>query len=398
MRPFAAVCAFVVIAVSNRVAGDGVLTDPLAIIVKLPAMLGLPSNDYSKEEPSTSSAASAPWPSSSEHQPKPSPIVSSSKHEEPAKPTTSSVYVEPTPSSSAPPPPPPTTSAPPQTSSYSQQPQETQNSGDIPDGQGNNFNVPAGAVRFPWNYNNADKVVPITPKESNGGWAMSPNQMCKPNSWCPYACEPGYYSAQWDPSALVYNGQGSMNGGLYADGSGKLSKPFPSKPFCAPGMFNAGIKNTLGQSVSACQTVYPGNEAMIIPSVAQAGGYVDLNIVPHTYWLGTSSQFYVNLAGSTAEQCIWGNADKPIGNWGPFIFGGGQGADGNTYISVQYNPLYLSVGFKATDAYNVKIECESGQCNFPSGGECKCEQGVCSVDNGCTVTLSGNAKANFVIY
>ncbi|KAJ2624868.1 hypothetical protein H4R22_005019 [Coemansia sp. RSA 1290] len=227
---------------------------------------------------------------------------------------------------------------------------------------------------------------------------MSPNQMCKPNSWCPYACEPGYYSAQWDPSALVYNGQGSMNGGLYADGSGKLSKPFPSKPFCAPGMFNAGIKNTLGQSVSACQTVYPGNEAMIIPSVAQAGGYVDLNIVPHTYWLGTSSQFYVNLAGSTAEQCIWGNADKPIGNWGPFIFGGGQGADGNTYISVQYNPLYLSVGFKATDAYNVKIECESGQCNFPSGGECKCEQGVCSVDNGCTVTLSGNAKANFVIY
>ncbi|KAJ2720838.1 hypothetical protein GGI07_004360 [Coemansia sp. Benny D115] len=268
----------------------------------------------------------------------------------------------------------------------------------IPTGQGNNFNTPSGAVRFPWNYGNSDNVVPITPGSSNGGWAMSPDQQCRPNSWCPYACAPGFYSAQWDPSAALYNGKGSMNGGLYADGSGKLSKPFPDRPFCSAGMFNANIKNTLGQPVSACQTVYPGNEAMIIPSVAQPGGTVPLNIVPSSYWLGTSSQFYVNLAGSTGEQCIWGNADKPIGNWAPYIFGGGQGKDGNTYISVQYNPLYSSVGFNKANAYNVRIECVSGNCNFPAGGQCKCEGGSCSVDNGCTVTLSQGAKANFVIY
>ncbi|KAJ2002778.1 hypothetical protein H4R26_003434 [Coemansia thaxteri] len=205
--------------------------------------------------------------------------------------------------------------------------------GGIPDGQGNNFNTVAGAVRFPWNYGNSDNVVPITPSSLNGGWAMSPNQKCVANSWCPYACAPGYYSAQWDPNALLYNGQGSMNGGLYADANGRLSKPFADRPFCAPGMFNARMVNTLGRSVSACQTVYPGNEAMIIPSVAGAGGSVALNIVPNTYWLGTSSQFYVNLAGSTADQCVWGDSDKPVGNWGPYIFGGGQGKDGNTYIS-----------------------------------------------------------------
>ncbi|KAJ2318345.1 hypothetical protein IWW52_002614 [Coemansia sp. RSA 2704] len=356
--------------------------DPLAIVVKLPSS-NPHSSDYAAN-PASSAVVAAP-----------SPPPSSSAYAAPSS-SSSEPHEEPAPSSA--PAPHSSSAATPSSSSYSQAPAPSSGTGDIPDGQGNDFTVPAGAVRFPWNYNNADKVVPITPQSKNGGWAMSPDQQCMPNSWCPYACESGYYSAQWDPTALLYNGAGSMNGGLYADGNGKLTKPDPSKPFCSPGMFNAAIKNTLGQSVSACQTVYPGNEAMIIPSVASAGGSVDLNVVPHTYWLGTSSQFYVNLAGSTGDQCIWGNADKPVGNWAPFIFGGGQGADGITYISVQYNPLYTSVGFKTTDAYNVKIQCESGQCNFPTGGECKCEQGVCSVDNGCTVGLPDGAKASFVIY
>ncbi|KAJ2079146.1 hypothetical protein H4R24_003976 [Coemansia sp. RSA 988] len=324
-------------------------------------------------------------------------------------PTTHDVYSTPpeeeTVPSSTPPsdtkydaPPVPSGAEPEETTDYATEPSTDVAIGEVPDGQKNTFNTPSGAIRFPWNYGNSDKVVPITPKSKNGGWAMSPDQMCMPNSWCPYACEPGYYSAQWDTSAKMYNGQGSMNGGLYVDGNGKITKPNPNQPFCAPGMFNAGIKNTLGQSVSACQTVYPGNEAMIIPTVVNPGGNAILNVVPKTYWLGTSAQYYVNLAGSSADQCIWGNADKPIGNWGPFIFGAGQSSDGNTYISVQYNPLYLSSGFKATDTYNVKIECESGYCNYPTGGQCKCEQGVCSVDNGCTVTLGDGAKANFVIY
>ncbi|KAJ2370299.1 hypothetical protein H4S02_005153 [Coemansia sp. RSA 2611] len=371
-------------------AGMGI-DEPLAIVVKLPAVGGAPLSKH--VEPVSSAVA----PSSSLY-------VAPASTSEHVAPTSTSEYVAPTSEYVAPTPSPaPATTTPPIISSSSSSlsssaPAPSSGTGDIPDGQGNTFAVPAGAVRFPWNYNNADKVVPITPQSSNGGWAMSPNQQCMPNSWCPYACAPGYYSAQWDPAALLYNGVGSMNGGLYADASGKLTKPYPSKPFCSPGMFNAAIKNTLGQSVSACQTVYPGNEAMIIPSVASAGGSVDLNVVPHTYWLGTSSQFYVNLAGSTGDQCIWGNADKPVGNWAPFIFGGGQGADGNTYISVQYNLLYTAAGFKTTDTYNVKIQCESGQCNFPTGGQCQCAQGVCSVDNGCTVTLTGDAKASFVIY
>ncbi|KAJ1944430.1 hypothetical protein EC988_005992 [Linderina pennispora] len=256
----------------------------------------------------------------------------------------------------------------------------------------------ANSCAFPWVANNTDNVVPITPSAKNAGWAMSPDQECAPGSWCPYACAPGYYSAQWDPSATLYNGPGSMNGGLYCDANGVLSKPFADRAYCVPSMMNAYIENSLSNSVSACQTVYPGNEAMIIPSVAQANSNVSLNIVPNTYWLGVSSQFYVNLAGSNATQCVWGNDDKPVGNWAPYIFGGGQGPDGNTYISVQFNPLYTAKGYKVSDAYSVRIQCESGFCNFPAGGECKCEGGKCSVDNGCTVTLTGDAKAKWVLY
>ncbi|KAJ1662659.1 hypothetical protein IW140_005579 [Coemansia sp. RSA 1813] len=377
-------------AANTAAAADGLLSpsqflgDPLFIYVKSPGVIEtseLEENPYSSPSSSAAQAVSTDVVEPTSSAPSTTSVYV-------APPAASSAYVQPAPSSPASP-----------TPVVETQPTTGTSTGDIPDGQGNNFNVPSGAVRFPWNYNNADKVVPITPNEKNGGWAMSPDQVCKPGTWCPYACESGYYAAQYDPAALLYNGAGSMNGGLYADANGVLTKPNSGKAFCEPGMFNAYIKNTLGQSVSACQTVYPGNEAMLIPTVAQGGGgTMPLNVVPNTYWLGTSAQFYVNLAGSTAAQCIWGTAASPIGNWGAFIFGAGQGKDGNTYISVQYNPLYLSAGFKATDTYNVKIECVSGSCNFPTGGECKCEQGKCSVDNGCTVTLTGDAKANFVLY
>ncbi|OMH82352.1 hypothetical protein AX774_g4158 [Zancudomyces culisetae] len=251
---------------------------------------------------------------------------------------------------------------------------------------------------FPWSASNNDNVQVISPSGMNAGWAMSPDQSCQRGSWCPYACKPGYYSAQWDPEAKDPIGPGNMHGGLYCDKDGQLKKPYSNKPFCVLGMGNVVIYNSLKKSVSACQTTYPGNEAMIIPTVAKPGQSIGLNIVPNTYWLGTSSQFYVNLEGSDEKQCIWGNEDKPVGNWGPYIFGGGQAKDGNTYISVTYNPLYIESGFNTKDAYNVQIKCTKGKCNFPSSKVCKCENGACSMPNGCTVTLMPGAMAQFYLY
>ena len=44
-------------------------------------------------------------------------------------------------------------------------------------------------------------LVEITPHFANAGWAMSENQRCSCNSWCPYACPAGYQSLQWNPDA-----------------------------------------------------------------------------------------------------------------------------------------------------------------------------------------------------
>ena len=47
-------------------------------------------------------------------------------------------------------------------------------------------------------------LVAVTPDSKNAGWALSPDQSCEPDSYCPYACPPGQLMAQWDPKATAY--------------------------------------------------------------------------------------------------------------------------------------------------------------------------------------------------
>lgn len=53
-------------------------------------------------------------------------------------------------------------------------------------------------------------LVPVTPNDKNGGWAMSPDQCCEPGGYCPYACPSGQVMAQWDPDATSYTYPQSM--------------------------------------------------------------------------------------------------------------------------------------------------------------------------------------------
>jgi len=82
--------------------------------------------------------------------------------------------------------------------------------------------------------------------------------------YCPYACKSGMYSAQWDPNSAPasgsngFKGTNSMHGGLICNSDGTLTKPRPDQPLCLPGSPNVYLKNTLGASVSTCQTVFPG--------------------------------------------------------------------------------------------------------------------------------------------
>lgn len=54
-----------------------------------------------------------------------------------------------------------------------------------------------------------DNIVAITPGEMNAGWAMSPDQECLTDQYCPYACKPGMVMAQWDPDS-TYDYPASM--------------------------------------------------------------------------------------------------------------------------------------------------------------------------------------------
>lgn len=56
-------------------------------------------------------------------------------------------------------------------------------------------------------------LVAVTPGEKNAGWAMSPDQPCTPGSYCPYACPPPLFMAQWDPDATSYTYPQSMVSG-----------------------------------------------------------------------------------------------------------------------------------------------------------------------------------------
>lgn len=54
------------------------------------------------------------------------------------------------------------------------------------------------------------------------------------------------------------------------------------------GNSNVGAKDQTGDGVAFCQTVLPGNEAMLIPTAVN--GWAQLAIPLTDYWLSTSAQ------------------------------------------------------------------------------------------------------------
>ncbi|OJK04691.1 hypothetical protein ASPACDRAFT_74267 [Aspergillus aculeatus ATCC 16872] len=253
-------------------------------------------------------------------------------------------------------------------------------------------------------------LVAVTPGELNGGWAMSPDQECTPGGYCPYACPPGQVSMQWDPEATSYTYPLSMNGGLYCDEDGNIQKPFPKKPYCQDGTGAVNAKNKCSSHVSFCQTVLPGNEAMLIPTLVQE---LETLAVPDVeYWLETAAHFYINPPGySTDTACVWGDSSNPIGNWSPFVAGANTDASGNTYVKIGWNPIYLELTTPFRDVvpdFGVEIECEGDSCN---GLPCKIDPdvngvnemtGSSSIGAGgaafCVVTVPKGESANIVVF
>ncbi|CAG8893527.1 unnamed protein product [Penicillium egyptiacum] len=253
-------------------------------------------------------------------------------------------------------------------------------------------------------------LVEITPHEQNAGWAMSPDEPCEPGNYCPYACPPGQVSMQWDPKATSYSYPMSMRGGLYCDEDGKIQKPFPDRDYCesATGVLKA--HNKAGKSVSFCQTVLPGNEAMLIPTMVDE--LADLAVPGMSYWCSTAAQYYINAPGVTAEEgCIWGTSENPVGNWSPYTAGANTDDNGDTFLKIGWNPIYLepTTPFRNVKPdFGIEIECEGDGCK---GLPCKIDPAVNDVNEmigkpfvgaggatGCVVTVPKGETAHIIVF
>ena len=80
----------------------------------------------------------------------------------------------------------------------------------------------------------------------------------------------------------------SQNGGLYCDSNGEAQKPFKDSPYCVDGTGSINAVNEAGSKVSFCQTVLPGHEAMLIPTVVDSSAV--LAVPDPSYWASTAAQ------------------------------------------------------------------------------------------------------------
>jgi Beta-glucosidase (SUN family) len=148
---------------------------------------------------------------------------------------------------------------------------------------------------------------------------------------------------------------------------------------------------------------------MLIPTSVESSA--TLAIPDTSYWCETAAHYYINPPGtSTDEACVWGTSANPWGNWAPYVAGGNTDANGNTFIKLGWNPIYLQAATPFNNvmpSWGVSIECDGGGCN---GLPCAINPSVNGVNemvgsstNGagggafCVVTVPEGVNANFVI-
>ncbi|OBT89912.1 hypothetical protein VE02_01468 [Pseudogymnoascus sp. 03VT05] len=304
-----------------------------------------------------------------------------------------------------PPPPPSTTSSVAAPSVSSPAPSSGGGSG----ATGLNADFPSGTIdcdQFPSAYGAIDVEwlklggwtgLQMTPNFSPGDAAINlintgiSGDKCIKNSFCSYACPPGYQKSQWPSSQ---GGSGQSIGGLYCNAQSKLelTNPTLSKTLCIKGTGAVKVKNTIGRNVPICRTDYPGTESETVPLDTQPGQEYELTCPDANKYYrwgnaATSAQYYINPAGSALKDaCRWNKAGSNMGNWAPVNLGVGKGPTGKTYISIFQNKPTNPDG-KLN--FNLEIIGDvSGKCAYINGEFYN--NGV--VDpSGCTVLVTGTA-------
>ncbi|KAF5673582.1 murein transglycosylase [Fusarium heterosporum] len=246
-----------------------------------------------------------------------------------------------------------------------------------------------GQCQFPTDDSN---MVAVTPDAKNAGWAMSPDQECKPGNYCPFACKPGMVMNQWDPDS-TYEYPASMNGGLYCNKNGEIEQPFEGKPNCVSGTGSVEAVNKCGSQMSWCQTVLPGNEAMLIPTLVSSSA--TLAVPGSSYWCSTAAHFYINPPGTGEEGCIWGDESSPVGNWSPYVAGANSESNGQTFVKIGWNPIWEDSALKSTlPKFGIEIKCPDGGC---TGLPCKIDPADGRGSVGSSLSAKGAGGAAFCV-
>ncbi|KAM0202931.1 hypothetical protein ACHAPQ_001143 [Fusarium lateritium] len=246
-----------------------------------------------------------------------------------------------------------------------------------------------GQCQFPTDDPN---MVAVTPDEKNAGWAMSPDQPCKPGNYCPFACKPGMVMNQWDPDS-TYEYPASMNGGLYCNKNGEIEQPFEGKPNCVSGTGSVEAVNKCGSQMSWCQTVLPGNEAMLIPTLVSSSA--TLAVPGSSYWCSTAAHFYINPPGTGEEGCVWGDESVAVGNWSPYVAGANSESNGQTFVKIGWNPIWEDSALKSTlPEFGVEIKCPDGGC---TGLPCKIDPANGRGNVGSSLSAKGAGGAAFCV-
>ncbi|KAI5950489.1 hypothetical protein KGF57_004304 [Candida theae] len=243
----------------------------------------------------------------------------------------------------------------------------------------------------------------------NAGWAMSPDEACIPGKYCPYACSPGQLMNQWNPDAQTYQYPTSMDGGLYCNSDGSTSRPFEDRELCVDGEGTVSVVNKASKDVAFCQTVLPGNEAMLIPTNVEHGGEQVLAVPGPDYYASTAAHYYINPPGvSTKKGCVWGTADKEVGNWAPYVAGMNTDSNGNTFVKIGVNPKHIDDFKEHTPDFGLKIVCDNPEdCNGlecelnPKNGYNKAQGPYVGVSFGaeyCIVTARNHANAKIEVF
>ncbi|KAI5959966.1 hypothetical protein CANMA_004066 [Candida margitis] len=264
---------------------------------------------------------------------------------------------------------------------------------------------PIKACKFPEN----EDLVPVYEEGVNAGWAMSPDEACIPGKYCPYACPPGQLMNQWNPAATKYQYPTSMDGGLYCNSDGSTSKPFGDRSLCVDGEGTVSVVNKASKDCAFCQTVLPGNEAMLIPTNVESGDEQTLAVPGPEYYAGTAAHYYVNPPGvSTEDGCVWGTTDEELGNWAPYVAGMNTDTNGNTFIKIGVNPKHVDDFNGKKPKYGLRIVCDNPKdCNGlecelnPKNGYNKAQGPSSGSSLGaeyCIVTAKNHAKAKIEVF